>query len=118
MKKILLLTLLICQTVVMLAADNWVKVGNLWYWYNDAKTEANLVTAQNDDTAYSSSLSGAITIPKNITVDETTIPVTEIRKEVFANCTNITSSMQSLRPFWMDVSKVVPGCKASLFPLL
>ena len=90
MKKILLLTLLICQSVAILAADNWIKVENLWYWYNDAKTDANVVAAREGD-YYASTLTGAITIPKTITVDETVIPVSEIRKDVFINCTGITS---------------------------
>lgn len=91
MKKILLLTLLVCQTAVMLAADNWTKVGNLWYWYNDAKTTAEVAPAQQGDPAYSGALSGVITIPETIAVDEANIPVKAIRASVFQNCTNITS---------------------------
>ena len=45
---LLLLTLLVCQSVAIMAKDNWVKVGNLWYWYNDAKTTAAVTTAAAD----------------------------------------------------------------------
>ena len=89
MKKILLFTLLICQSVAILAADNWIKVGDLWYWYNDAKTQANVVAARNSETY--TGLTGEITIPATIPVDQTNIPVTEIRASVFKDCANITS---------------------------
>ena len=89
MKKILLLTLLVCQSVAIMAADNWVKVGNLWYWYNDAKTTAAVVPARNSETY--TGLSDEITIPATIHVDETDIDVTEIRANTFQGCTNITS---------------------------
>ena len=100
MKKLLLVLGVIFLAATVQAADNWIKVGNLWYWYNDAKTKANVVTPQvvpaqvepaHDDEYYASTLTGAITIPETITVGDDVIHVTEIRSSVFKDCANITS---------------------------
>ena len=103
MKKILFLTLLVCQSVAIMAADNWVKVGNLWYWYNDAKTTAAVVPARNSETY--TGLSDEITIPASIDVDETPIPVTEIRANTFQGCTNITSVVINAA-----ITQIFPNC--------
>ena len=46
MKKLLLVLGLFFLATTVQAGDNWKKVGNLWYWYNDGKTQAMLVTPQ------------------------------------------------------------------------
>lgn len=107
MKKILLLTLLVCQSVAIMAADdpNYRKVGDLWYKLklSNDKWSAAVVAARNSETY--TGLSGEITIPATIHVDETDIDVTEIGANVFQNCTNITSIVIKAA-----ITEIFPNC--------
>ena len=93
MKRFVLIAWLMCTVLIVRAADN-VKVGNLWYEVDNAKTKAKVIKAQGND-----SYTGSIEIPSTISVrvsedsEETIdVPVTAIVSYAFqkAKITEIT----------------------------
>lgn len=104
MKKFLLIPLLCCLGLTAWAEDDYRKVGNLWYFVSNDKSYAHVVASQ-DETSYQAGLEGALTIPANLTVAEVVVPVTEIRKNVFKDCTKITSVVINA-----EITQITEGC--------
>jgi len=93
MKKVFFLMTFLCLALMAGAANEYRKVGNLWYLLSNDKKSATVVASMESENPYRETLEGEVIIPDSIKVDDIadTILVTEINNNVFEYCSKITS---------------------------